>query len=227
MKRHFSTLYQPTLSLDQTPADAILDPFFFASLKRKDHNTKPVPHPCHFSDVVHLDIVFGPDIAIGYIHYGLLCIDHYSLMSYLYPLQNLAGDIQKRLEFFFAHIGIIPKCIITDFDLKLVGGKAREYLKSLPVHVNVAPSYRQDKNCLAERHWQTIVTIARNWLASAELPPTFWFYAVCRAAEVCNYFPITLEDGSITTPFELVHAIKPDFRVLFKPFALAAVRREK
>ena len=69
--------------------------------------------------------------------------------------------------------------------------------------------------------------MARNWLASAELPSTFWFYAVRRAAEVCNYFPLKLEDGSYTTPFELAHKTKPDLRVLFKLFGLAAVRRER
>ncbi len=65
--------------------------------------------------------------------------------------------------------------------------------------------------------------MARTWLASAELPSSFWFYAVRQATEVCNYFPITLEDGSLITPFELVHAIKPDLKVLFKPFTLAAI----
>jgi hypothetical protein len=55
--------------------------------------------------------------------------------------------------------------------------------------VNAVPSYHQDKNGLAERHWQTMVSMARNWLASAELPSSFWFYAVHHAAEVCNYFP--------------------------------------
>jgi len=35
-----------------------------------------------------------------------------------------------------------------------------------------------------------------------------------------------LEDGSFSTPFELVHHSKPDLRVLFKLFSLAAVRRE-
>jgi hypothetical protein len=72
-----------------------------------------------------------------------------------------------------------------------------------------------------------MVSMARNWLASAELPATFWFFAVCRAAETCNYFPYKLEDGSFTTPFELAHQVKPDLRVLFKLFALAAVRRER
>jgi hypothetical protein len=69
--------------------------------------------------------------------------------------------------------------------------------------------------------------MARNWLASAELPSTFWFYAVCHAAEVCNYFPYKLEDGSYTMPFELAHKTKPDLRVLFKLFSLAAVHYER
>jgi hypothetical protein len=71
-----------------------------------------------------------------------------------------------------------------------------------------------------------MVSMARNWLASAELPSSFWFYAVHRASEVCNYFPYQLEDGTYTTPFELAHNEKPDLRVLFKLFSLAAVRRE-
>jgi len=109
----------------------------------------------------------------------------------------------------------------------LIGGKAHDYFNSLLVHVNAAPSYSQDKNGLAEQHWQTIVNMARTWLASAELPSSFWYYTVRRATEVCNYFPITLEDGSLITPFELVHAVKPDLRVLFKPFSLAAVHHER
>jgi hypothetical protein len=69
--------------------------------------------------------------------------------------------------------------------------------------------------------------MARNWLASAELPASFWFYAVCRAAEVCNYFPFKLENGTWSTPFELAYQEKPDLRVLFKMFSLAAVRQER
>jgi hypothetical protein len=227
IKKHLKTLYQPTVVLDHTPPDAVLDPGFYASLKKKDRNTTPVARTKRFGDVIHLDIVFGPEISIGNIHYGLLCVDRFSRMSYLYPLQNLTSDIPKQIEAFFAHIGMRPRRIVTDFDLKLVGGKARDYFNSLLVHVNAAPSHRQDKNGLAERHWQTLVTMARTWLASAELPSSFWFYAVRRATEVCNYFPLQLEDGSFITPFELVHAVKPDLRVLFKPFTLAAVRRER
>jgi hypothetical protein len=72
-----------------------------------------------------------------------------------------------------------------------------------------------------------MIAMARNWLASAELPTSFWFYAVKRAAEVCNYFPIKLECGTWTTPFELAHSAKLDLHVHFKLFSVAAVCRER
>jgi hypothetical protein len=52
------------------PPDAVLDPGYFATSKKKDRNTTPVPRPSHFGDVIHLDIVFGPEISIGNVHYG-------------------------------------------------------------------------------------------------------------------------------------------------------------
>jgi hypothetical protein len=227
LKRHLNDLYCPTLRLDSTPPDAVLDSGDFATLRKTARNTTPVPRSSHFGQVMHMDIVFGPEVAVGNIHYGLLFTDRYSRMSYVYPLQNLTSDIPKQLEAFFAHLGFVPDRLISDFDMKLIGGKAREYLNSLLIHVNAAPAFRQDKNGLAERHWQTMVAMARNWLASAELPSSFWYYAVRRAAEVCNYFPYKLEDGNYTTPFELVYKQKPDLRVLFRMFGLAAVRRER
>jgi hypothetical protein len=90
---------------------------------------------------MHMDIVFGPEISVSNVHYGLLFTDHHSCMSYVYPLQNLTSDIPKQLEAFFAHLGSVPHWLISDFDLKLIGGKARAYLNSLLVHVNAAPAY--------------------------------------------------------------------------------------
>jgi hypothetical protein len=130
------------------------------------------------------------------------------------------------MEAFLAYIGFIPKRLIMDFDTKLIGGQARDYLNSLMIHGNAAPLHRQDQNGLSGHNWQTLVSMARNWLASVELPSSFWFYAVRCTAEVCNYFPYKLENGYYTTEFELVHHTKPDLRVLFKMFGLAAVQRE-
>lgn len=140
LKSHFQDLYQDTVTIDSLPADACLDQGDLASIRRKCRNTTPVPRPSKFGDFVHVDIIFGPDIAIGNIHYGLLFIDRHSRMNYLYPLQNLTSDIPKQLQAFFAHTGSPPKRLISDFDLKLIGGKAREFLNSFLIHINAAPA---------------------------------------------------------------------------------------
>jgi hypothetical protein len=112
LKKNLISLYQPTITLDNTPPDAISDPGYYATFRKKDRNTTPVPRPEKFGDVFHIDMVFGPEISIGNVHYGLICVDRFSRMTYVYPLQNLTSDIQKQLESLFAHLGMIPKRII-------------------------------------------------------------------------------------------------------------------
>jgi len=150
VKQHFRDLYQDSIKFDTLPPDAILDSGDLATLRKTPRNTTPVPRPESYGDVMHIDIVFGPEVAIGNFHYGLLFADQFSRMNYLYPLQNLTSDIKKQIEAFFAHIEFPPHCLISDFDLKLIGGKAREYLNSLLIHVNAAPANCQDRNGLAE-----------------------------------------------------------------------------
>jgi hypothetical protein len=162
IKRHLGDLYQNTVKLDNLPADAILDASDVSTLPKVARNTVSVPRPKIFAEVIHMDIVFGPEVSLGNVHYGLMFSDRYSRMTWIYPLQNLTSDIRKQLDAFFAHLGMLPKRLISDFDTKLIGGKAREHLKSLQIHVNAAPSNRQDKNGLVERHWQTMVAMARN-----------------------------------------------------------------
>ena len=162
LKHHLTNLYQDTIKLDTLPCDAVLDPGDFATLPKSPRNTLPVPRPSSFGEVIHVDIVFGPEVSIGNIHYGLLFVDRFSRVSYIYPLQNLTWDIRRQLDAFFAHLGFLPKHLISDFDTKLIGGKARDHLNCLKIHVNAAPAHRQDKNGLAERHWQTMISMARN-----------------------------------------------------------------
>jgi len=100
IKNHLSDLYQPTISLDHLPEDAILDAGDVATLHKAPRNTTPVPRPLSFIDVVHMDIFFGPKVALGNIHYGLLFTDRFSRMTYIHPLQNLTTDIKKQMESF-------------------------------------------------------------------------------------------------------------------------------
>jgi hypothetical protein len=109
IKKYLSVLYHNTIKLDHTPADAVLDPGCFATLQKKNRNTTPVPRPSAFSDIIHVDIIFGPEVSVGNVHYGLICVDRHSHMTYIYSLQNLTTDIQKQLELFFSHIVMVPR----------------------------------------------------------------------------------------------------------------------
>ena len=91
--------------------------------------------------MIHFDIIFGPEVALANVHYGLLFTDRFSRMMYVLPLQNLNSDIIKQLDHFFAQLGFVPCRLISDFDLKLIGGKAQDHLNKLLVHVNAAPCY--------------------------------------------------------------------------------------
>jgi len=109
LKQHFSELYNPTVRLDNSPPDAVLDPGHFVSIRKSPRNTMPVPRSSYFGKVMHMDIVFGPEVAVGDIHYGLLFSYRHCRMNYVYLLCNLTADIPKQLEAFFAHIGFLPR----------------------------------------------------------------------------------------------------------------------
>jgi hypothetical protein len=85
---------------------------------------------------------------------------------------------------------VIPTLIRTDFDDKLLGGKVGELLLDYKIQVEGAPPYRQHQNGLVERHWQTMVNMAQNWLTSSMLPSNYWHFAIKRACKVTNILPV-------------------------------------
>jgi len=109
IKHHLKELYQDTVKLDSSPPDAVLDMGDLATIRKSARNATPVPCPNTFGEIIHMDMVFGSDVSLGNIHYGLLFTDRFSRMTYIYPLQNLTTDIHKQLEAFFAHLGFTPK----------------------------------------------------------------------------------------------------------------------
>jgi hypothetical protein len=102
IKRNLSALYKDTIAIDSLPPDAVLDPGDFATIKKTPRNATPVSRPNSFGDVIHCDIIFGPEVVLANVHYGLLFTDCFSRMTYIFPLQNLNADIIKQLDHFFA-----------------------------------------------------------------------------------------------------------------------------
>jgi hypothetical protein len=170
-----------------------------------------------------MDIGFGPCTAIGGIKYTLLFVDKKSRYKLVYGLKNLKSSLLKAMKKFLTDCGTKPSILRTNFDSKLMGGQVGDLLESNKIKVQSSPPYRQHQNGLVERHWQTVVSMARNWLTSSLLPSRFWFFAIKRACEVCNILPTSHMD-SITTPHTLQFGTKVDLRQLFPMFSVAYIK---
>jgi deoxyuridine 5'-triphosphate nucleotidohydrolase len=220
--KHMKTLASTPISIrrDNSPR---IDPGEVASMKASRRNTTPSNLPQHYSDIWHLDIGFGPCTAIGGIKYTLLAVDKKTRYKLVYGLKNLKSSLLAAIKSFVVDTGVKPKLLRTDFDKKLIGGDVASFLRDSNIPIEASPPYRQHQNGLVESHWQSIVTMSRNWLTSAMLPTKYWHLAIKRACEVSNVLP-TNHTNTITTPHELVYNKKVDYRVLFPMFSIAYIK---
>ena len=219
------SLFQPNFNISTDPPDPTFSLGSVAKINKSSRHTSPIPRPEQFGDVIHCDIVFGSKAAFGGITHALFLVDRHSRCKFMYPLTNLTTDVVKAFQRFLTQVGPVRR-IITDKDDKLLAGPAQLFLESNKVIVQGAPTEHQSQNGLAERNWQTVQGMARAWLANAQLPVPYWWWAVNRATEVLNYIPIKDENNNTySTPFELAFHSKPDLRTLFPLFSLAYIRK--
>ena len=218
-------LYHANFTIAKHAPDPTLTLGSVASINKRPRNTAPIPRGSTFGDTVHCDIVFGPQVGHGGISHALLLVDRHSRCKFMFPLKNLTTDLRDQFSHFLAQVGTTTvRRILTDCDDKLLEGDTKLLLNQHGIFVGGAPSEHQNQNGLCERHWQTIQRMARAWLAHAQLPPSFWFWAVKRATEVLNYFPTDGPDG-LSTPFQLAYDKQPDLRTLFPMFSVGYARK--
>eukprot|EP00558_Chaetoceros_sp_UNC1202_P009040 CAMPEP_0197232302 /NCGR_PEP_ID=MMETSP1429-20130617/152_1 /TAXON_ID=49237 /ORGANISM="Chaetoceros sp., Strain UNC1202" /LENGTH=1842 /DNA_ID=CAMNT_0042690279 /DNA_START=1 /DNA_END=5529 /DNA_ORIENTATION=- len=220
------TIAKPTVHISDPKPDPFEDVGPIATVDKKRSNNTPLPRPQMFGDTFHMDIGYGTGKAIGGVSHCLFLVDRATRKKYIYPLKNLTTSLMRALRKFLRDIRITPRRILADFDEKLIKGQVEEYLVDRKIEVSGAPSGRQNQNGLAESNWRTVVRMARGYLTKALLPSKFWYFAVRRAVEASNYFPCKA-NGTITTPHELAHGIKPDYRTLIPQFGVAYIRRKK
>jgi hypothetical protein len=63
-----------------------------------------------------------------------------------------------------------------------------------------------------------MVSMARAYVTNMQMQRTYWFWALRHATQVSNYIPCKVNE-ELATPFELVHGVKLDYRVLFRLFS--------
>lgn len=186
-----------------------------------------LPPSKHYLDKVHMDIVYGDVISrLGY-RYALLLVDRATKYIWVYGLKSLtAVYLIEALEQFQSDAGALPKQFRCDCDQKLLGGDTRRWIYRNKSKVLGAPAGRQSANGLVERAWQTLCSMARAYLTEAGMSRDYWFFAVAHAARMMNYIPGRVQ-RKLTTPFELVHRVKPDGRTLFPLFSIVYFSLER
>eukprot|EP00957_Ditylum_brightwellii_P040743 3083832-Ditylum_brightwellii.AAC.1 len=98
-------------------------------------------------------------------------------------------------------MGVAPKHVIADFNMKLISGNMKEFFTEKGTIVEGTPLWHQQQNSLVERHWYTLVRMTCSWINSTLLLSSFWFVALKRAATVHNY--LLLCPGPTTRPSPL------------------------
>ena len=130
------------------------------------------------------------------------------------------------MQKFLLDCGTKPTLIRTDYDHKLIRGDVAQLLLKEQIQIDSTPPYRQSQNGLVERHWQTMVNMACNWLTSSQLPTKYWYFAIKHACKVSNIMPLKCDD-KYTTPYELVYKCKVDYRSLIPIFCTAYIRQHQ
>jgi transposase InsO family protein len=181
---------------------------------------KPLTKRHKYLEKVHLDIVFGDCVALGGYRYAIILVDVATRFTWVFGLTSLSStDIIEALLAFRAAAGGLPKCFHSDFDKKLMGGRALHWILDNKSNIKAAPARRQSSNGLVERTWQTLVHMARSYITEKQVGREFWYWAVRHAAMMLNQVPGRL-GRKLTTPFELIYNKKPDSKTWFELFSV-------
>jgi transposase InsO family protein len=181
---------------------------------------KPLKKRRKYLEKVHLDIVFGDCVALGGYRYALILVDAATRFTWVFGLTSLSSnDIIEALLAFRAAAGGLPKCFHSDFDKKLMGGRALRWILENKSNIKAAPARRQSSNGLVERTWQTMVRMARSYITEKQVGREFWYFAIRHAALMLNQVPGRM-GWKLTTPFELVYNRKPDSKTWFEIFSI-------
>ena len=137
-----------------------------------------------YLDKVHMDIIFGDCVALGGYRYALLLVDVSTRYCWRCGLSSLTSKhIITALEAFRTDANGIPKKFHSDFDKKLIGGKALKWIRQQKSRVIAAPAGRQSSNGLAEQTWRTIVQMVHAYVTEKQVGREFcWKSRYCPAS---------------------------------------------
>ena len=151
---------------------------------------KLLERPKHKLHTVGMDIGYGDGKSPGGFTHCLVIVDLATRHAWTYGLANTSStSIVDALWRFFIDAGGFPKRVRCDFDKRLIQGDVGRLLKANGVKIGASPPHRQSQNGAVERLWNTACEMGRSFLAEAQLPKRYWFWAIRTAIQRMNMLP--------------------------------------
>ncbi len=179
-------------------------------------------------DLIHTDVC-GPmnHMGRGGIYYFITFTDDYSRYGYIYLLQHKSEAFEKFKEFrneVEKQKGRSIKCLRSDRGGEYLSDEFRGYLKDNGILSQLTPPGTPQLNGVSERRNRTLLDMVRSMINMADLPVSFWGYALETAVYLLNRVPTK---SVPKTPYELWTNKRPSVRHLKIWGCPAHVRKQK
>ena len=164
--------------------------------------------------LIHSDVC-GPfeENAIGGYRYYVTFIDDKSRYTFVYLIRAKSEVLKK-----FKDLEVLVrnkymktiKILRSDNGGEYLSSEFDQFLKSKGIEKQLSVPYTPQQNGVAERMNRTLVECARTMMIHANLPKTYWGYAVLNAAYIRNRCISSVLDGK--SAFEIVERTIPDLK---------------
>ncbi|KAM1074315.1 hypothetical protein ACFX2B_019087 [Malus domestica] len=163
--------------------------------------------------LIHTDVC-GPmsTTSRGGFSYYITFTDDHSRFGYVYLMKYKSESFERFKEFkneVEKQTGKQIKTLRSDRGGEYLSNEFLDYLKECGIISQWTPPGTPQLNGVSERRNRTLMNMVRSMMSSADLPVTFWGYALYTAAYLLNRVP---SKSVPQTPYEIWHGRKPSLK---------------
>ncbi|KAM1100035.1 hypothetical protein ACFX2B_006478 [Malus domestica] len=163
--------------------------------------------------LIHTDVC-GPmsTTSRGGFSYYITFTDDHSRFGYVYLMKYKSESFERFKEFkneVEKQTGKQIKILRSDRGGEYLSNEFLDYLKEYGIISQWTPPGTPQLNGVSERRNRTLMNMVRSMMSSADLPVTFWGYALYTAAYLLNRVP---SKSVSQTPYEIWHGRKPSLK---------------
>ncbi|KAM1017233.1 hypothetical protein ACFX2A_047807 [Malus domestica] len=163
--------------------------------------------------LIHTDVC-GPmsTTSRGGFSYYITFTDDHSRFGYVYLMKYKSESFERFKEFkneVEKQTGKQIKTLRSDRGGEYLSNEFLDYLKECGIISQWTPPGTPQLNGVSKRRNRTLMNMVRSMMSSADLPVTFWGYALYTAAYLLNRVP---SKSVPQTPYEIWHGRKPSLK---------------